>query len=82
MGDVVVKLPVRDGAEAARFGDYLLHFLQRCAGDVGLLGHDDAPVLMVHSDPQADVDMKVLTFQQGHTAQAFSRGWAQATAAC
>lgn len=81
MADVVVKLPVREGEEAVRFGDYLIRFLERCAEDVGLLSHDDAPVLMVRSDPQADMDLKVLTFQEGRMAQAFSLGWAKASSA-
>ena len=81
MADVVVKLPVRAGEEAVRFGDYLIHFLEHCAQDIGLLGHDDAPVLMLHTDPQADLDLKVLTFQEGRTAHAFSHGWAKLSVA-
>ncbi len=77
MADVVVKLPVRDGDEALRFGDYLGRFLQSCANESGLSGHEDAPVLMVHSNPQADLDLKVLTFQERRVAHAFSLGWAQ-----
>jgi len=38
----------------------------------------DAPYLMVRSDPMADLEMKVLIFQERSAATAFSEGWARA----
>ncbi len=79
MCDVVVKLPVRDGEEAELFGDYLSRFLQGCDHEAELwAANGDAPYVMIHSDPLADVQMKVITFQERHAAAAFSRGWAEA----
>lgn len=79
MSDVVVKLPVRDGAEAQLFGDYLSHFLASQGREAELwAANSDAPYVMIHSDPLTDVEMKVITFQERHAAAAFSRGWAEA----
>jgi hypothetical protein len=79
MGDVVVKLQVRDGEEAQLFGDYLSRFLASQGQDAELwAANSDAPYLMVHSDPLADVEVKVITFQEWRAAAAFSRGWAEA----
>ena len=79
MGDVVVKLPLHDGEEVQLFGDYLSRFLQSCDSDAELwAANSDAPYVMIHSDPLADVEMKVITFQQGRAAAAFSQGWAEA----
>lgn len=75
MGDVVIRLPVRDGQEAALFGDYLNRFLQACPDQAGYSADNDAPYLMVHSDPQSQGDLKILTFQQGSAALAFRSGW-------
>jgi hypothetical protein len=79
MSDVVVKFPVRDGAEAQLFGDYLSRFLASQGQEAELwAANSDAPYVMIHSDPLADVEMKVLTFQERRAAAAFSRGWAEA----
>lgn len=79
MTDVVVKLPVRDGEEAQLFGDYLSRFLASQEPKVALWAANwDAPYVMIHSDPLADVEMKVITFQERRAAADFSRGWAEA----
>jgi hypothetical protein len=79
MGDVVVRLPVRGSEEAQLFGDYLSQFLESRGLEADLwAANSDAPFLMVHSDPLAEVEMKVITFQERHAAQAFSQGWAKA----
>lgn len=76
MGDVVLKLPVREGAEAVAFGAYLNRFMAACAAKATDWGRDsDAPYLMVHSDPRADIDHKMLTFQENSAAEAFRSGW-------
>jgi hypothetical protein len=79
MTDVVIRLPVKDGVEAALFGDYLNRFIQdSSSAAVDLAADSDAPYLMVRSDPMADLEMKVLIFQERSAAAAFSDGWAQA----
>jgi hypothetical protein len=79
MADVVVKLPVHDGEEAQLFGSFLSSFIeQRCSDAERWAADNDEPYLMVRSDPQANVEVKVLTFQEGRVANAFSQGWAQA----
>jgi hypothetical protein len=78
MSDVVIKLPVRDGAEAQLFGDYLSRFLASQGQEAELwAANSDAPYVMIHSDPLADVEMKVITFQERRAAADFSRGWAE-----
>lgn len=79
MSDVVVKLPVREGAEAQLFGDYLSRFLASQGQEAELWAANcDAPYVIIHSDPLADIEMKVITFQERRAAAAFSRGWAEA----
>ncbi len=79
MTDVVIKLPVHDGAEAELFGDYLNRFIENSSSDAEVQAADsDAPYLMVRSDPLPDLEMKVLIFQQPSAALAFSDGWAEA----
>jgi hypothetical protein len=79
MSDVVVRLPVREGEEAQLFGDYLSRFLASQGQEAELwAANSDAPYVMIHSDPLADVEMKVITFQERGAAAAFSRGWAEA----
>ena len=79
MSDVVVRLPVRSGEEARLFGSYLSQFLERCGREAELCAaNSDAPYVMIHSDPLADVEMKVITFQERRAARAFSQGWARA----
>jgi hypothetical protein len=78
MTDVVVKLPVQEGEEARLFGNFLSSFIQSCCSEAERWATaNDAPYLIVHSEPQPDVEMKVLTFQQRGAARAFSRGWAK-----
>jgi hypothetical protein len=79
MSDVVIRFPVRDGEEAALFGDYLNRFIQNSSSAAAMQAADsDAPYLMVRSDPMADLEMKVLIFQERSAAAAFSSGWAEA----
>lgn len=79
MSDVVVKLPVRNGEEAQLFGDYLSRFLQSRDQEAELwAANSDAPYVMVHSDPLADIEMKVVTFQERRAAVAFFQGWTEA----
>ncbi len=79
MTDVVIKLPVREGAEAELFGDYLNRFIERCIDLADRqAAQNDAPYLMVRSDPLTDLEMKVITFQETSAARAFSDGWARA----
>lgn len=78
MTDVVVKLPVQEGEEARLFGNFLSSFIQSCCSEAERWASaNDAPYLIVHSEPQPDVEMKVLTFQQRGAARAFSREWAK-----
>jgi len=74
--DVVLKLPVRDGEEERLFGAFLNRFIESCS-DVAThwAAANDEPYLMVRSDPQADLDLKVLIFQENSVAQAFRSGW-------
>jgi hypothetical protein len=79
MGDVIVKLPVHDGEEAQLFGSFLSTFIEGCSPLAELwAAQSDAPYLMVRSDPQSDVEMKVLIFQEPDAALDFSRGWDEA----
>ena len=79
MAEVVIRLPVKDGREARLFGDFLNRFIENGANDAeARASESDAPYLMVRSDPQADLEMKVLIFQESRAAEAFSDGWAEA----
>ena len=69
MSDVVVELPVRNAEEAQLFGDYLSRFLHGRDDEAELWAADnDAPYLMIHSDPRFDLEMKVVTFQERRAA--------------
>ena len=78
MTDVVIKFPVKLGAEAELFGDYLNRFIQDSSPIADRNADSDAPYLMVRSDPLPDQELKVLIFQESSAAAAFSNGWAQA----
>jgi hypothetical protein len=76
MGDVVLKLPVHEGEEANLFGAFLSRFIESLGAEArAQAANADAPYLMVRSDPQPDVEMKVLIFQQSGAARDFSSGW-------
>ena len=78
MSDVVVELPVRNAEEAQLFGDYLSRFLHSRDDEAELwAANNDAPYVMIHSDPRFDLEMKVVTFQERRAAAAFSEGWAR-----
>jgi len=79
MTDVVVKLPVREGEEAQLFGAFLSKFIESRSREAEHFSADnDAPYLMVRSEPQPDLELKVLIFQERRAARAFSLGWARA----
>lgn len=79
MTDVVVQLPVADGAEAHAFGVYLNRFMEQRTGEAERMAATaDAPYLMIRTDPAIDAEIKVLTFQERTAARDFSNGWAKA----
>jgi len=79
MSDIVIKLPIESDREADLFSNYLNSFMHR-RGEVAddLPEAEDAPYLIVHSDPCGDREVKVLTFQNLGAARAFSAGWRRA----
>ena len=77
MSDVVIQFPVQPGEEAQLFGAYLAEFMEALTRQVDRWADEDAPFLMVRTDPLQDVELKVLTFQRRSAARAFSRGWAK-----
>jgi hypothetical protein len=82
MTDVVIKLPIKSDREADLFSNYLNDFMQgRSAVADDLPEAIDAPYLIVHSDPDLDRELKVLTFQNLGAARAFSTGWVRAKVA-
>ena len=76
MSEVVVQFPLSPGEEAQLFGDYLNEFMVSASEAPADAEDDDAPFLMIHSDPLQDVEMKVVTFQRDSAARAFCSGWA------
>jgi hypothetical protein len=79
MGDVVVRLPINAGEEALLFGNFLAAFIERCGPRAEWWADNgDAPYVMVRSDPQPDVEIKVLIFQEQRAAQDFARRWSKA----
>ncbi len=78
VSDVIVRFPVHPGQEAQLFGTYLSQFMERLARKAELWAGDDAPCLMVRTDPLQDFELKVLTFQKAGAAKAFTNGWARA----
>ncbi len=75
MSDVVVELAVSTGAEADLFGAYFQRFVDR-AFIQAMTTDTDAPMLMLHSDPLRDHEVKVVIFQERDAADAFASGWA------
>jgi hypothetical protein len=79
MGDIVVRLPVHAGEEAQLFGSFLSSYIERSSVEAEVWAKSgDAPYLMVRSDPQPDVDVKILIFQESSAASDFSQQWEQA----
>jgi hypothetical protein len=78
VSDVVIQFPVQHGKEAQLFGAYLTEFMEKLMREVDRWVDDEAPFVMVRSDPLQDVEVKVLTFQHPGAAKAFSSGWARA----
>ncbi len=79
MADVVVRLPIRLGDEAQRFGRYFNRFMEvRSFEAEAMAESSDAPYLMMRSDPGDGEEIKHLTFQENSVAKAFSSGWAYA----
>lgn len=79
MSDIVVRLEMRDAADADAFGDYLKRFVADLAGQTTRsFAPLDAPPLMVRSEPLRDAELRVVTFQAPQDASAFARGWRRA----
>jgi len=77
MADVIVTVPVTSGEEDRLFGRYLDSFIERCAQEFAR-ACEDAPFLMVRSDPSLSGAVKVVIFQEQDAASDFSQGWTQA----
>jgi len=77
MTDVIVTVPVTSGEEDRLFGRYVDSFIERCAQELAK-ACEDAPFLMVRSDPSLGGAVKVVIFQEPNAANAFSQGWTQA----
>jgi hypothetical protein len=77
MTDVVIRLPIGSDEEADLFSKYLNRFmeLRSCEAEEPT---GDAPYLILHSDPSADRELKVVTFQHRRVAQDFCSGWQEA----
>lgn len=76
MSDVVVTLPIQTGEESQLFGSFLNRFMESRSWEAAQM--DDAPYLMMRSDPGEGQDIKVIIFQENSVASAFSSGWAKA----
>ncbi|HKT53640.1 MAG TPA: hypothetical protein VJP88_04270 [Caulobacteraceae bacterium] len=77
MTEVVIRLPIESGEEADLFSRYLNRFMERRAFEPED-STKDAPYLILHSDPSADRELKVVTFQHRRVAQDFCTGWQEA----
>jgi hypothetical protein len=77
VSEVVVEFPVGLGDEAQAFGAYVSRFMEsRSAKAERLARYAEAPFFMMRSDPLADRELKVVTFQKPDDAQDFANGWA------
>jgi hypothetical protein len=77
MTDVVIRLPIGSDEEADLFSRYLNRFMERRSFE-SEDPRSDAPYLIMHSDPSAEWDLKVVTFQHRRIAQDFYSGWQEA----
>lgn len=75
MSDIVVELAVASGTESDLFGQYFQRFVDR-AFIQAMTSDEDAPMLMLRSDPLRDREVKVVIFQEPAAADAFRTGWA------
>lgn len=75
MSDIVIELPVAAGPEADLFGQYFQHFVDN-AFIAAVTSDVETPMLMLHSDPLQDREVKVVIFQEPDMADAFAKGWA------
>jgi hypothetical protein len=75
MSDIVIELPVTAGPEADLFGQYFQRFVDK-AFIQAATSDEEAPLLMLRSDPLQDREVKVVIFQEPGMADAFTRGWA------
>lgn len=75
MSDIVIELPVTTGPEADLFGQYFQRFVDKAFIEAAT-SDEEAPLLMLRSDPLQDREVKVVIFQQRDMADAFARGWA------
>jgi hypothetical protein len=75
MSDIVMELPVATGPEADLFGQYFQRFVDK-AFIRAVTSDEEAPMLMLRSDPLQDREVKVVIFQEPDMADAFAKGWA------
>ncbi len=76
MSDVVLTFPVVSGEEDRLFDNFFNRFTEDRAATA--ISHaEEAPFLMLRSDPSQDGAVKVVIFQEQDLARAFSQGWTQ-----
>jgi hypothetical protein len=75
MSDIVIELPVTAGPEADLFGQYFQRFVDQAFIEAAT-SDEEAPLLMLRSDPLQDREVKVVIFQERGIAEAFTSGWA------
>jgi hypothetical protein len=75
MSDIVIELPVAAGPEADLFGQYFQRFVDKAFIEA-VTSDEEAPMLMLRSDPLQDREVKVVIFQEPRMADAFAKGWA------
>jgi hypothetical protein len=73
MTDIVMEIPVALGEEASLFTTYFQQFVDQAF--ISAVTGGEATLLMLRSDPRADHELKVVTFQEPAAAQAFTLGW-------
>lgn len=76
MSDIVIELPVAAGPEADLFGQYFQRFVDKAFIEAAT-SDEEAPLLMLRSDPLQDREVKVVIFQEPDVADAFAKGWAR-----
>jgi hypothetical protein len=74
VSDIVIELPVTAGPEADLFGQYFQRFVDK-AFIRAATSDEEAPMLMLRSDPLQDREVKVVIFQERDMADAFTQGW-------
>ena len=77
MADVIVTVPVSAGEEDRLFGRFVDSFAESRQTQCGSTA-DDAPVIMIRTDPVLGDAVKVVILQEVGAASDFTRGWTQA----